>query len=175
VLERGFIGPIGDDLPSLIPLLFGLVMFFSTFTLTFNTFDDRNVQFDDDISIMRISRTLQSNSYIFSHKNFELLCSEIGIVNLDFVAGITEQGTRGEDGVVVGSIFEVEFFKNSEGEFMCTNVPLDEATLTDPARVENFLPLEVAVDRKVVSRIFPIVVEDNKVVKPMHLVVIAWK
>ena len=71
MLNKGFIGPIGDDLPSLIPLLFGLVMFFSTFTMTFSSFDARNTEFGYDVSVMRISRTLQSNSYIYNYNNFQ--------------------------------------------------------------------------------------------------------
>jgi len=171
VLKRGFIGPIGDDLPSLIPLLFGLVMFFSAFTTTFNSFDRNNVIFKDDITVMKISRVMQSNSYIYSYENFEELCSGVGIVNLNFVTGISEQAARGND---VQDLFEVEIFENSDGDnYYCTN--LESVSLSNPLLISDFLSLEDAADFTVVSRVFPIVVEDSKVVKPMHLFVVAWK
>src|SRR3989344_5883926 len=110
MLNKGFIGPVGDDLPSLIPLLFGLVMFFSTFTIAFNAFDSRNAEFDNDIAVMRVSRILQSNSYIYSYKNFRELCDTIGDVNVNFVAGISEAPSKG---TATDIILDVQFFGNS--------------------------------------------------------------
>ncbi|HLC78918.1 MAG TPA: hypothetical protein VJG83_00675 [archaeon] len=167
MLNKGLIGPIGDDLPSLIPILLGLVMFFSTFTLAFNAFDERNAEFNDDIAVMRVSRILQSNSYIPTYAAFEELCSEVGLVNLKYVAAIT---TDAVNGVVVENIFEISFFENSAGNtYLCTNTTSSGNTISD------FISFEEAQDRKLVSRIFPIVIEDEKIVKPMHLVVVAWK
>ncbi len=167
MLKKGFIGPIGDDLPSLIPLLFGLVIFFSTFTVTFNAFDQRNAEFNNDVAVMRISRTLQSSSYISSYENFSGLCRQIGVVNLKYVAGISEDAANGRD---VSSIFDVSFFSKGGKTFYCSNI-----TESSPEKISDFLSLKESVDTKVVSRIFPIVVEDDKIVKPMHLFVVAWK
>lgn len=172
MLERGFIGPIGDDLPSLIPLLIGLVMFFSTFTLTFNSFDDRNQEFDNELEVMRLSRTLQANSYIYSYDNFEQLCKQVGVVKLNYVAGLTDQAiTQTTENPFEGSIFDIEFFESDDGVLMCTNA---ESEIFDPFSVNHFITLAESIDRTVVSRIFPIVLEDDKIVKPMHLVVVAW-
>jgi len=169
LLERGFIGPIGDDLPSLIPLLFALVIFFSTFSLTFDAFDSRNREFKDELTVMRISTIMQSNSYIFSHDNFNDLCDGLGLINLNYVAAISNDATTGKQ---INNIFEVSFFTNKENEtFYCSNV--DE--VSSPEQISDFLSLEEAEDRKIVSRIFPIVLEDEKIVRPMHLFVVAWK
>lgn len=169
MLERGFIGPIGDDLPSLIPLLFGLVIFFSTFSLTFDAFDARNTEFKDELTVMRISTIMQSNSYIFSHDNFNDLCDGLGLINLNYVAAISNDGTTGKQ---VNNIFEVSFFRNRENRtFYCSNV--DE--VSSPEQISDFLSLQEAEDRKIVTRIFPIVLEDEQVVRPMHLFVVAWK
>ena len=170
MLNKGFIGPIGDDLPSLIPLLFGLVMFFSTFTMTFSSFDARNTEFGYDVSVMRISRTLQSNSYIYNYNNFQKLCDNVGLVNVNYVAGVSSQAAKQED---ISNIFEVEFFENSDGQFYCSNVdPIDPNALP---KISNFLSIHDSIDETVISKIFPLVVEDDKVVKPMHLFVVAWK
>jgi len=173
MLNKGFIGPIGDDLPSLIPLLFGLVMFFSIFTLTFNSFDARNTGFNNDISVMRIARVLQSNSYIYGYDHFELLCDELGVVNLKFVAGISSQGTDSSSDIAE-NIFQIQFFQNEDNEiFYCTNTE-SSPSIINPV-ISDFISLQEATQTNVVSRIFPIVVEDEKIVKPMHLFVVAWK
>src|SRR3989344_2490778 len=148
MLARGFIGPIGDDLPSLIPLLVGLVIFFSTFTLTFSTFDERNTEFNDDVSVMRISRVMQSNSYIFSYDNFEELCGQVGLVNIKYVAALSDDAVTGAD---VDDIFSVKIFQRDEGYFFCSN--LEDPSLSDPALISDFLPATQAADRKVISRI----------------------
>ena len=171
MLNKGFIGPIGDDLPSLIPLIFGLVMFFSAFTSTFTAFDSRTTEFNQDISAMKVTRIMQSNNYIYSFDNFSELCSDVGIVNLSYVAGITDQAINPSAGLP-DNLFEIRFFENDSGKFFsCSNTEAGNFM----ELVSDYLPMETALNRKVVSRIIPIVVEDNKIVKPMHLVVIAWK
>lgn len=141
-------------------------MFFSTFTMTFTAFDVKNAEFGNDIAVMQVSKTLQSNSYIFSRENFRELCESIGIVKLKFAAGITGDAmSRAKP----GSIFDVRFFGNRDGVFYCSNVGK-----SNPHKISDFITLEEAGERTVVSRIFPIVVEDEKVVRPMHLVVVAW-
>lgn len=172
--QGGYIGPIGDDFPSLIPLIFGLLMFFTAFTITFNAFDTSNSNFNDDITLLRISRTLQSNSYIFSRENFSELCGQVGVVNLKFAAVLSEGWVNpGNAGTGGGhkSIFDVPVFRNAKGDyFHCSNQkPRSTNSLGD------FAGLRDVSGSRFVSRIYPIVVEDEKIVKPMHLVVVAWK
>ncbi len=169
--EKGFIGPIGDDIPSLIPLLVGLVIFFSTFTVTFNAFEEKNAVFDYDLSVMNIARVLQSNSYVTGYEEFEQHCREIGVVNINYVALITSDWSSGSMGSA-GTVFDLSVFEDSLGDkFVCSN----NKDATSDEFVSDFIDVEEAGERMVVSRIFPIVVEDEKIVKPMHIVVIAWK
>ena len=179
--SHGFIGPIGDDFPSLIPLIFGLLMFFTAFTITFNSFDAANTSFADDTALLRISRTLQSNSYIFSRGNFEELCSQIGVVNIKFAAVISDDWVKPGSAAPSGggmcnsggakSIFDLSIFRDFKGNhFYCSN---QDAARADS--LSDFVTFKDIADTRVVSRIFPIVVEDDRVVKPMHIVVVAWK
>ena len=46
VNQKGFLGPIGDDLPSLIPIIFGLVIFFAVFNTGFQAFQNKSRDFD---------------------------------------------------------------------------------------------------------------------------------
>ncbi len=194
--RKGFLGPIGDDLPSLIPLLFALVIFFSTFTFAFKVFDDRNQDFDDDLTVLRISRVLKTNGYINSFENFEELCQSLGITHLNFRAGLTNAETAREQYIndYLGGneseykrldIFSIKFYTIDEGGetkiFECTDVESDPEDGIDNDRDgevdeerEN-LTLESAVGKTLITRVYPVVLEDNRIVKPMHLVVIAWR
>ena len=171
MLSRGFVGPIGDDLPSLIPLLLGLVIFFSTFTLAFSAFDARNTDFRDDIAVLRISRTLQSNSYIYSWENFHQLCSQIDVLNIKYVAGITDKIVQANPDDPPAQLYDLEFFSNGTNRFYCSSTEPSAGGKT----ISEFITQKGASERKIVTRVFPIVVEDSKIVRPMHLVVIAWK
>src|SRR3989344_5355362 len=62
--KKGFLGPIGDDLPSLIPLVFALIMFFYAFTFAWNTFDKKNENFNDSKDILDLAYIMKGNSYI---------------------------------------------------------------------------------------------------------------
>lgn len=166
--QKGFIGPIGDDLPSLIPLLFGLVIFFSTFAFTFSVFDSHNTAFSRDLKTLEIARILTSNSYISGIENFSSLCGSLNIVGIKFRAGLTNAETAPEEykkqyGAYGGiNPFNINFFKDSDGSvFECSNTA-------------EKLTAKGAVGREVIVKIFPVALEDNNVVKPMHLVVVAW-
>ena len=178
--RKGFLGPIGDDLPSLIPLLFALVMFFSTFTFAFKVFEDRNRDFQDDLTVLRIAKVLKTNGYISSYKEFEDLCESLGIVHLNFRAGLTNAETAkdeyiesylggNEDEYKRLDIFSVKFYTitNNAGDekiFECANVEPDK-----------YLTLENSTDKTVITKAYPVVLEDNRIVKPMHLMVMAWR
>jgi hypothetical protein len=168
MLNKGFIGPVGDDLPSLTPLIFGLLMFFGAFTTAFTSFDQRNSDFSSDIEVLKISKQLESNGYIYSFENFKDLCNQINSTNIKFMAAITSEAFERLD---KRTIFEVGFY-GSENKFYCTNV---ESASKMPEKFNDIIDIPSLSQKKVVSRVIPIVVEDNKIAKPMHLMVIAWK
>ena len=176
--KRAFIGPIGDDLPSLIPLLFALVMFFSTFTYAFNVFENRNKAFSNDLTVLKISSILKSNGYIETQEAFDRRCVNIGPAAIKYVAVVTNAATAkenfidvelgGNTSAYVGiDLYDPQPFSitGSSGELFCTNLSEDLADIDIP----KFYGIDLIV------KVFPVVVEDDKVVKPMHLVVVAWR
>lgn len=174
--KKGFIGPIGDDLPSLIPLVFALMIFFSVFTFTWNVFDQKNRVFDDAISIIEVSSILKSNGYIQSKSVFDERCIEAqSKKRMKFRAGLIELSTSEKDRFEWIDIEQPEYFEdpiNPGDVFECTN--------TDSGAEEN----PSFGDESVVIRFFPVALErdykDAKderhfFVKPMLLMVVAWK
>ncbi len=79
MFERGFIGPIGDDLPSLIPIVTGLVIFFSIFVLTLNTYNDKNLFIEKQIDMTSVARDLKGDSLILNWDQFDKRCSSMKI------------------------------------------------------------------------------------------------
>ena len=121
-----------------------------------------------------MSRILQSNSYLYSYDNFETLCSNIGVVNMNYTAFLSTDAVKREPDR--DTIFDLEVFvseENNDSVFFCTNI--EDYEDDNPMTLSSFITLQDAQDERIISRIFPIVVEDDKKVKPMHLFVVAWK
>lgn len=73
--KKGFIGPIGDDLPSLIPIVTGLVIFFSIFVLTLNTYNEKNVFLEKQIDMTTVARDIKGDSLILNWSQFNDRCN----------------------------------------------------------------------------------------------------
>jgi hypothetical protein len=79
LFEKGFIGPIGDDLPSLIPIVTGLVIFFSVFVLTMNTYNEKNDYLEKQIDMTSVARDLTGDSLILNWSQFNDRCTGLKI------------------------------------------------------------------------------------------------
>ena len=81
---KGFLGPIGDDLPSLIPILFGLAIFFSSFTFAYQAFDAENANFKYAINAMDLAKTVKSDSFISGYADFKNSCNNISVSGISY-------------------------------------------------------------------------------------------
>lgn len=203
MLNKGFLGPIGDDLPSLIPLLFALLIFFSTFTFSYSVFSQKNAGFEKDIDILNIARVLKGTNYIAGHSDFMESCASLNPTNLKYRAVVTNYFTAPVQYCKTHSCpseFCANFCSDTQNALECSLagnnvcpageeqnfkafminafetanssgaiVPFNCESAGNSADLETFLSKNVFV-----SKIYPVVIEDDRVVKPMHLVVIAW-
>lgn len=161
--RKGFLGPIGDDIPSLIPLLFGLIVFFATFSFALTTFTQKNMAFTADRESLEVANTLKSDSYLGSHKEFLQLCNLVRSKSIRFSAGLIPLGT-GSGQIELQDLPEKYFYSDEEnGAFECTNAP-EEDFSGDFVGTTTFLTFS-----------FPVAVEYKKVVVPMQLVVVSWR
>ncbi len=165
MVRRGFIGPIGEDLPSLIPLLLALVIFFSAFTFTFTIFGSKSSDFDADLAALSVARVMRSTSYISSEKEFFSLCNSLSIFGLRFRALITDEFTK------PGASGQLDFSKPESSITVLNGEALD---CTNKPEEEQF-PEIGGREAAVIVKVYPIALEDNRIVKPMHLVVLAWR
>ncbi|MFH1895785.1 MAG: hypothetical protein ABIJ74_04410 [archaeon] len=158
--EKAYLGPIGDDLPSLIPLMFALVIFFSSFYSTVSVYNDKTIDFENDISVVQISASLRGTGFVSSLQEFKDSCNALNIRQPYFSAGLVALDKE----VNVFDLDSVYEFQGAE-LFKCSNTDriLSEETGLSP-------------NAKIVSRVYPVVMQnENSVVVPVKLVVVAWR
>jgi hypothetical protein len=87
---RGFIGAIGDDLPSLIPIVFALLLFFTVFSATLNNYETKNEILNEKINLISISRQLKGDSLLLSLSQFKTRCDRIRVQQspYNFMVGV---------------------------------------------------------------------------------------
>ena len=69
--SRGFIGSIGDDLPSLIPLFFALMIFFTALAFAFTTINEKNATINTYLDSLTIAKTALSDGSFASLSEFQ--------------------------------------------------------------------------------------------------------
>jgi hypothetical protein len=82
--KKGFIGPIGDDLPSLVPIVVALVLFFTIFTMTLNTFNTKNDSIRKQIEMTSVAREVKGDSFILNVDTFNNKCSDLALKNIPY-------------------------------------------------------------------------------------------
>ncbi len=75
--SKGFIGAIGDDLPSLIPIVVALLLFFTIFALTLNSYTEKNIELKKNLSLLAISRDLKGDSLLLNVDQFRDRCTMV--------------------------------------------------------------------------------------------------
>jgi hypothetical protein len=69
-MKKGFIGSIGDDLPSLIPLFFALMIFFAGLAFVFTSINDKNSQMNAYLDSLTIAKSALGKSSYSSYDDF---------------------------------------------------------------------------------------------------------
>jgi len=167
MLSKGFIGPIGDDLPSLIPLLIALVIFFSSFTFTFVVFDDRTANFKADLESQEVARVLRYNGYIPDLAAFEQLCAQIQVSEVSYFAGISTELPQklAEADTIFDFMANADDVFLDDGDYTCTNAANADIP-TSPEEAKRY---------QVITTIYPVAVEHETIAKAAHLLVVTWK
>ncbi|MBI4044394.1 MAG: hypothetical protein HY392_01675 [Candidatus Diapherotrites archaeon] len=184
MLNKGFLGPIGDDLPSLIPLLFALLIFFATFSFSYSTFSQKNTGFQRDLDVLNIARVLKGTNYVSGYQAFLDSCNSLNPTNLKYRAVITNYFTATTQYLGLPDAAPKEQIEAASLGLKSYMLEPFSVTVGTPPDDEK-KPLECRVDASglnpgffsetpFVVKIYPLVVEDDRVVKPMHLVVVAW-
>lgn len=175
--EKGFLGPIGDDLPSLIPIVFALIIFFTVFTQTFNTFDSRNILFKDSLTVIKLSDVFLGSSYIRGIEDFQRRCEiaqsirtinwKVGLLSLDVSNLEKKPPQKFFQGIDIPNIDQSFFVLPNKQAFACSNTQ-EKLTYFSEETIVRFYPVALEVN-------FLNLPEKRFFVKPVLLVVVAWK
>lgn len=84
--SKGFIGAIGDDLPSLIPIIFALVLFFAVFGYSLDVFHQKTDFMQMKLSGLQIASTIKQNSLLSGEHGFLRGCSKVTQREYNYVA-----------------------------------------------------------------------------------------
>ncbi len=177
--NRGYLGPIGDDIPSLIPILVGLVTFFSAFTFTLNEYNTRSSSFNADRDTLVIANALKGDSYIATPAEWNIACRGLRVRGLNYASGIVESSeweriaTSAEEEEIPRLAEMVDHFHSLEGTSLQCAIGL-------PSLEENPLILkeemvDILENRPFVVLAFPVALQVEYAVVPATLVVITWK
>ncbi len=73
---RGFIGPLGDDIPSIFPIVFGVLIFLGTMTYALNQYNQKNSYLNVKQSVLDISNAVDNSGYL-SDSSFSISCQSL--------------------------------------------------------------------------------------------------
>ena len=163
-------GPIGDDLPSLIPLLFALIIFFSTFTFALNEFNLENLDINAKLEVLRVARVMRSNGIVAGYDDWQRLCDIVPMTAVKFKAGSIDLEMQRERAMQGQGSMQLR-----EEEDYIENLGLEGGYYTCLSKNTSWQESEELSGNRVYSLIYPIALEYETVVLPVHLVVIAWQ
>lgn len=172
---RGYLGPIGDDIPSLIPIIVGLITFFAAFTFTLNEFNQRSNSFSADRDTLVIANSLKGDSYLSTFSEFDIACKGLRVRGLNYAAAIVEaqawnqvllDAQNNPDAPLLSFVADHPFVLQGN-RMECAaglELPLNSSELATVLQDRPFVVLQ-----------FPVALEISTAVVPGTLVVITWK
>ncbi len=172
---RGYLGPIGDDIPSLIPIIVGMITFFAAFTFTLNEYNQRSASFAADRDTLIIANSLKGDSYLSSFSEFDLACKGLRVRGLHYVAAVVEStqwnkilidAQQNPDRHQLSFVADHVFAINNTS-LLCVNgidVPFTSVELGDVLQNNQYVVLSL-----------PVALEISTAVVPGTLVVMTWR
>ncbi|MEM4598580.1 MAG: hypothetical protein QW400_02725 [Candidatus Diapherotrites archaeon] len=162
---RGYISPVGDDLPSLVPLIFALLVFFASFYSAHTIYRQTAANFALTSNAMGITSFLQSDREIDDYAEFEYICRNLNPRGYNFRAGIVEFKQPFERIDIYAFVNEGARIFSQDGNFFSC-----------PLEPEQKLKL----NSRVVVHMVPVSYKDmsalrKPITKPMLLVVVVWE
>ncbi len=189
---RGFIGAIGDDLPSLIPLVVSLLLFFSVFALALNTYNYKNLEFKKQLTVISVAKQIKQDSLLLNVQHFLDNCDDAKKTPLpyNFFAGVfpsdfdltkiahyvDEYGdfqAFNTDGVITGFSDKQDSPDYSGLKYSCKFIKIGARDLTEKSKNYSIRFYPIAVQTKLL--ISPSVYSDTYVIVPAIMVLVVWE
>jgi hypothetical protein len=164
--KKGYIGAIGDDLPSLIPLFVGLTVFFAVFLNTYNVYRDNTDLYSLRNDAINISGIMKEEPLIADQNQFIKSCSRVN-TKYNWNAFVTPfdlnaDNYRGLDVSDLNSDVLLKHWEETNSKLICNSAELDK--------------LQTALENKDVTIFkYPITVQQKFFAEPAWLYIAVWK
>jgi hypothetical protein len=173
---KGYIGSIGDDLPSLIPLFLGIVLFFAVFINTYNVYTQSTSLYNMQDEALRIALILKEEPVIIDHNFFIDVCKKVD-TTYNWTAFITDIDLNASKNMPI-NLQKLKQEKDNEIENQSIAYEkLDEED--DPKQFicgdyNNFLNISEKRTSKIINYMFPLTRQQEVNSTPVKLYVIMW-
>ncbi len=172
---RGYLGPIGDDIPSLIPIIVGLITFFSAFTFTLNEYNQRSQSFSADRDTLIIANALKGDSYLSTFEEFDNACQGLRVRGSNYASAVVESTQWNailKDAQQNPNSPQLAFI--ADHVFSIEGKPLACAIgISSPFSREELE--DILTNRQYVVLSFPVALDIPTAVVPGTLIVITWR
>lgn len=174
--QRGYLGSIGDDLPSLIPITFALLIFFASLNFTFNQFEQKQIKFDQKLLTLKIASTLKGDSLLNDYAQFKTACTTVSSTGFKFKAGIYNIVDES------GEPLSIHIYKDTPGEDKATLLQakdsggfLRDLECPHPPASDEPLYFSSLASQQPENLLYPIAVNSDGIIKSAMLVVTVWR
>jgi len=162
--QKGFISSIGDDFPSLIPIFLGLLIFFSVFLSSYNTYKVNTTNFSLQQQAISVTGIMRTEPVISDYNSFVSICNKVN-TNKKWVAFLTDLDMNVSKQKALpldkDKLYNNYIIKNNDSRiYNCPN--------------DNWDDLELKNNLKKIIYMFPIDLDRNNFSVPVKLFVIVW-
>jgi len=173
IKEKGFIGAIGDDLPSLIPIFLGLIIFFAVFLSTYNTYKSNTSLYTLQQEAISISMTIKSEPLISDYNHFQKICNKVSTTK-EWNAFITPLPINIENQIPL-NVANIEYIYNNQLSTY-TSEPPNPVTKKyicndDQDQLTKLLDMKDSTKKRIVY-LYPITLQQGEYAIPAKLYVI---
>jgi|GEM_PF-3595741 len=193
LFSKGFIGSIGDDLPSLIPLFFALMIFFGAMAFAFTTINEKNVTINTYIDSLTVSRSALSDGSFASLDEF--VSSQKSLVTMsNYIYGLIYLSNENDFDFENIFLYDIEdvFVKQCDNDIkLSDNLVLTQSVITEtcsgdekPFLVMSSSVLENKSDPSIILQdikhkkyfyyLYPVTLLTPNGYKVLYLLVLVW-
>jgi hypothetical protein len=183
--NKGFLGAIGDDLPSIIPIVVALLLFFTVFSITLNSYNSKNFVLKKNMNLMSVSRELKGDSLLLGVDQFEKDCEELRLNyhEYNFRAAVytneklKEKADNGED-----IISDFKDIQNGQDNFLTETIDGQKKVYYCEYKKQGASELNNK-RAKYLTRFYPVAVQKSRIINqneyvlidPAVMVLVVWE
>lgn len=167
--KKGYIGAIGDDLPSLIPIFVGLTIFFAVFLNTYNVYRNNTDLYSLRNDAINISGIIKENPIISDQNQFIKSCNRVKTkYNWNAFIIPLDLNSENYNGLTINDLNDGNIMKHwAETESQPRKLICDS---------EGLGALRTALQIKDVTVYkYPITVQQQFYVEPAWIYIVVWK